>query len=279
MSQEIAAEPPVERPHPLTMVTQAWILLVGAAWVGVQSLLTGEFSLNRLSWQVWIFLVILAFQLVEGIGKAWFTRFVATDSHFKIELRFIWQSSKRVTFSKIQQVDVSQPFAARLLGLAKLTIEVGANENYTVEFLSKARAEELRAYLLERASEARAADNAATERDDSQEVAAAPVLTAAPQARPGGETVVTAAPVLTAAPQARPGAETVVTASPLRLLFAGVASFYFLVAMLVAAGTLWAALNGGAWAIFFTAFFAIGAALYRTVVLNWNFTLSRTPGG
>lgn len=268
MSQdEVETSPPVERLHPLTVVTQAWILLVGAVWVGVQSVLRGEFSISNIGWQLWVFLAVLLIQLVQGIGKAWFTRFAATDNHFKIETKFIWQSSKRITFNKIQSVNVSQPFAARLLGLARLTIEVGANEDYTVEFLSKARAEELRSYLLARSSEAKI---------DAPEAAQKSGL---PEDTEPGELPLDTEPTPAISVQPEQEGAALVKASPLRLLFAGIASFYFLVAMLIALGTLWAALSGGMWAVFFTAFFAIGAALYRTVVLNWNFTLFRTPSG
>lgn len=251
-------EPPVERPHPLTALAQAWILFVAAAWGLAQEFLTGDAD-GVFGWQMWVLIALSAIQLVQGVAQAWFTKFVATDSQFLIETKFVWRSSKRITFGKIQSIDVTQPFAARLMGLARLTVEVGASNNYTIEFLSRRRAEELRLYLLERAHESQVASRPAPELTTTASEDAEQVELAASPATPEPEQVIRI-----------PGQ---------RLLVATTSNLSFAILVVASLVSLVFVVLGQPLTLFFVWFLPLGAMFYSQVVQNWNFTLSTTQQG
>lgn len=151
-----------ERLHPLTPFVNLWIGVVALGWFVVSSVLQGDPIWNDLGemrerlqdmpW--WVFLV--AGGVVIGLGTGywswWTTRFVIDDQEFRLENTGAFQESKRIAFSRIQSVDVTQPFAARLLGLAQVKIDVGADDGATLSFLKRSRATEIRDYLMTRAT-------------------------------------------------------------------------------------------------------------------------------
>lgn len=150
-----------ERLHPLSPIAHLWIGVVAFGWFAVNTVISGdpiwadvsEFG-QRLgslpSWVLW-----LGGALVLGLGWGywswWTTRFVIDDTEFRLENRGAFQQSQRIAFSRIQSVDVTQPFAARLLGLAQVKIDVGADGGATLSFLKRSRATEIRDYLMSRA--------------------------------------------------------------------------------------------------------------------------------
>ena len=71
------------------------------------------------------------------------TTFIADDDEFRIERRLIWSSSARIDYSKVQSVDVTQPFVARLLGLGKVQIDVGGESEETSRGASAAEFSDL----------------------------------------------------------------------------------------------------------------------------------------
>ncbi len=80
-----------------------------------------------------------------------FTRFVIDADELRVDTGAIFRRSIRVAFDKVQSIDVVQPFAARLFGLAELQIDVGSHERSKLRYLSLGRAYALRDYLLARA--------------------------------------------------------------------------------------------------------------------------------
>ena len=141
----------VERPHPLTGLARSGIALVAGGYFVTREILEGGpgFSGGFL----FIGLGLLAVALVAGISGIFTwrtTTFVADDEEFRIERKFLSQSSSRVDYTKVQSVDVSQPLIARLMGLAKVHIDVGGAGGLDIAFLSRARAESLRDHLVER---------------------------------------------------------------------------------------------------------------------------------
>ena len=157
-----------ERPHPLTPFIRGWIVFV-AIVVGfgrqiVENVSNGE-GLASLG-ITWIVLGVLALALLAaGAGYvSWrFTRFVIDDEELRIETGVLFKTSRKVAFERIQSVDIIQPLAARLFGLAELRIEAGAGgSGIRLRYLSRAKAARLRDYLLARAhgSSTRFADTA-----------------------------------------------------------------------------------------------------------------------
>lgn len=146
----------MERPHPLTPLVKGWIGLVGlVVYFGrdaVEHLNDPERPDARLLWALaGVGGTILALTIISGYFNWRFTRFLIDDQQVLIERNFLSHNSDRVPFSKIQSVDVVQPFAARLLGLARLHIDVGAGQGKTIEYLTRDRAYGLRNHLISRA--------------------------------------------------------------------------------------------------------------------------------
>ncbi|MBK8458934.1 MAG: PH domain-containing protein [Micropruina sp.] len=151
----VAAETVVERPHPLTPLVRGWILLVAAAWMLLRDLLpdgSGEPAslppLNVMSLGIGV--AVLG-SVVWGFLEWKFTRFVVDDNELRIESGFLTRTSQRIRFDRIQSIDMTQPAAARLLGLAELTIDVGGEGGTRLRYLTRQRATAMRDYLLIRA--------------------------------------------------------------------------------------------------------------------------------
>ncbi|HBX80635.1 MAG TPA: hypothetical protein DEG88_02115 [Propionibacteriaceae bacterium] len=144
-----------ERPHPLTPLVQAWIWLVGTAVFVVRQMLEEQQDFNALDLlkappAAIAFAVIMLASLAVNMWNWWTTRFIVSENELRVEHRGVQHESKRVAYTRIQSVDVTQPFAARLIGLAQLTIDVGADASITLRYLSRSRATELRDTLLQR---------------------------------------------------------------------------------------------------------------------------------
>jgi len=147
-----------ERMHPLTPIVRLWIGVVAFGWYVVTSLLEGQdpfWDADALALNTPWWVPLVGAGLVIGLGAGywswWTTRFVIDAHEVRVENRGAFQESKRIAFSRIQSVDVAQPFAARLLGLAELRIDAGADAGTRLAFLTRARARELRDYLMVRA--------------------------------------------------------------------------------------------------------------------------------
>ncbi|WGT47550.1 PH domain-containing protein [Tessaracoccus lacteus] len=145
----------VERPSPLTGLARGGIALVAAAWFLTREILEGE----ELGGSVVIIGVVLGiYAIIAGVSGVltWrMTTFIADDEEFRIERRLLSQTSTRIDYTKVQSVDINQPIVARLLGLAKVHIDVGGAGGADLVYLSLARAESLRDHLIARMRGAR----------------------------------------------------------------------------------------------------------------------------
>ena len=161
---EAAAPPPVpvpvpekvvEHPSPLTGIAR------GGIAVGIAIIIVGrEFLENGADFEgvPILGLIALGIAVIAGLSGivTWkTTTFIADDDEFRVERNFLSKTSTRVDYTKVQSIDISQPFIARLLGLAKVHIDVGGAGGVDLEFLTKARAESLREHLLEHMQRAR----------------------------------------------------------------------------------------------------------------------------
>lgn len=245
-----------ERPHPLTPLARSWMALVAIVIFSGRSFFEdgAQFDLQSIGPLGIMAGIWLLFAVVHGYFDWRFTRFVINDEQVRIDRRFINHTSERISFTKIQSVDVVQPFAARMLGLAKLVIDVGnATDRKEIEFLSRSRATKLRNYLMARAhgqrvsvdatEETPAAFDADLNRDD----------------------------------------EIVVRATPGRLILAAITKLSFIIGAVI----LIVVLVGGAVAKFLGpalgGTFAIALVLFNivsdSVLKQWNYTLSRSDSG
>lgn len=160
MTPPSSVQPHGERLHWASPLVRVWLFVVAVAWILLQELLSGGERLRDLSslpallsgqWWVLVMLGLLVLTLAPGYWSWWTTSFVLADDELRIENRGAFTSSKRIAFTRIQSVDLTQPFAARVLGLAQLKIDVGGHEAPTLSFLSRRRAVEVRDHLLARA--------------------------------------------------------------------------------------------------------------------------------
>ena len=156
-----------ERPHPLTPFIRGWIVFVAIVFTfGRQFFERGDDDGLASLGLTWIVAGVLGLALLAGGAGyvSWrFTRFVIDDEELRVETGVLFKTSRKVAFERIQSVDILQPLAARLFGLAELRIEAGAGDSgIRLRYLARVKAARLRDYLLARAhgTAARLADTA-----------------------------------------------------------------------------------------------------------------------
>lgn len=93
-------------------------------------------------------LIIAAFYL------SWrFHQFRISDSDVEVKQGVLMRKQRRAPLDRVQGVNLTRPFVARLIGLAKLeVVGAGADANVKLEYLRTADAEAVRADILGRAS-------------------------------------------------------------------------------------------------------------------------------
>lgn len=166
-SQQPAVPTPekvVEHPSPLTGVARSGIALAAVIVILVREFVENRDTLGGMA--VFAAIAAGAVALIGGISGVitWrTTTFVADDEEFRVEKNFINRSSSRVDYTKVQSIDIQQPFLARLLGLAKVHIDVGGAGGVDLAYLTKARAESLREHLMRRMQQATAVPGAPTD--------------------------------------------------------------------------------------------------------------------
>lgn len=146
---------PEQRLHPFTPLRRAWVPI--AATVGVV-LQQGEKA------QAWIadqpavlrILALAALVLVFGLYgflSWWFTHYSVTDTELRIRTGLLFRRAAHIRLDRIQAIDVTRPLLARLVGVAKLRLDViGTEDKDELAFLSEKEAVALRAELLARAA-------------------------------------------------------------------------------------------------------------------------------
>lgn len=145
-----------ERPHPATPFIRGWLVFVAIVLgAGRQFIPDGEedqFDAGDLRWILPVLGAMVLAAAVIGFFSWYFTRFVIDDEELRIETGAIFKTSKKIPFERLQSVDIIQPLAARIFGLAELRLEAGAGDSTTkLRYLSRAKASRLRDYLLTRA--------------------------------------------------------------------------------------------------------------------------------
>ncbi|MEV8218395.1 PH domain-containing protein [Microbacterium sp. NPDC077391] len=112
-------------------------------------------------------LVLLALLAVLGlvvllIAVFWFLwrfqQFRITGEHVEVRKGLLFRSHRRAPLDRVQGVNLTRPFPARLIGLAKLEVVGAGNDaNVPLEYLSTGVAEAVRADILRLAAGARSA--------------------------------------------------------------------------------------------------------------------------
>ena len=87
-----------------------------------------------------------------------FQQFRITGDHVEVRKGIIFRSHRRAPLDRVQGVNLTRPFPARIIGLAKLEVVGAGNDaNVELEYLATGRAESVRTSILRLASGARAA--------------------------------------------------------------------------------------------------------------------------
>ena len=145
-----------ERPHPATPFVRGWLLFVAIllGW-GRQLVPDGEeaqLDAGDLRWILPAIAGVVVLAAVIGFVSWYFTRFIIDDEELRIETGAIFKKSTKIPFERLQSVDIIQPLAARIFGLAELRLEAGAGDSTTkLRYLTRSKASRLRDYLLTRA--------------------------------------------------------------------------------------------------------------------------------
>lgn len=93
-----------------------------------------------------------------------FQQFRITGDHVEVRKGIIFRSHRRAPLDRVQGVNLTRPFPARIIGLAKLeVVGAGTDSNVELEYLATPRAEAVRTDILRLASGARAARLTAAE--------------------------------------------------------------------------------------------------------------------
>ena len=122
-----------------------WVLANNLVLVALLAVLGLVVVLSAIFWFVWRF-----------------QQFRITGDHVEVRKGFVFRSHRRAPLDRVQGVNLTRPFPARLIGLAKLeVIGAGNDANVPLEYLATARAESVRSDILRLASGARNARLAA----------------------------------------------------------------------------------------------------------------------
>ena len=141
------------RTHPITPLVTGWKIVVGIiAVLTAQNIarLADDFTLQR----ALIGLGIVAAAVVVAIGLSavswWYTTYAVDDAGVSLHSGMISRSREFAPRARIESVSVERPLLARLLGLAKVRVEVaGGGESYLdIEYIRSADAEQLRRGIL-----------------------------------------------------------------------------------------------------------------------------------
>ncbi|UJP09129.1 PH domain-containing protein [Microbacterium sp. KUDC0406] len=177
------------RMHPLTPLLKGGLVLIIVAGLVISNMrdrvinwLVGIFAPEEAVGDIpdgdpvdWVFanglafvalLVVLAVLIVVIVifWVVWrFHQFRITGSHVEVRKGIIFRSQRRAPLDRVQGVNLTRPFLARLIGLAKVeVVGAGTDANVELEYLATAKAESVRADILRLASGARSARLAAS---------------------------------------------------------------------------------------------------------------------
>ncbi|MER7797333.1 PH domain-containing protein [Microbacterium sp. NPDC096154] len=122
-----------------------WVLRSGLIGWGLLAVLLLVVVLAAVFWVLWRF-----------------HQFRITGDDVEVRKGLVFRTHRRAPLDRVQGVNLTRPFPARLIGMAKLeVVGAGTDANVSLEYLATRRAEEVRADILRLASGARAVRQAA----------------------------------------------------------------------------------------------------------------------
>ncbi len=140
-------ERPFKRLSPLTPLVRSFIVVVAVVASTWDDILGGD-----LGPIAWLLLALLAAGAVYGAASWLRTKYWIEADELRVDTGVISRQSRRIRVDRLQGIDISQPFVARIFGLAELKMDVaggGASEG-SLAFLRLQEAQDLRELLLAR---------------------------------------------------------------------------------------------------------------------------------
>jgi putative membrane protein len=139
------------RLHPLTPIALGGRVLGVVAVFTFFSLVrqrTGEGGVNWVPYAIYAALAVAV--VVRGLVNVAVTRYHLFGGELRIDTGLFLKQSKRVRLNRVQSVDLLEPLAARIFGLAELKVTTAGTERSAVRlrYLSRPVAQRLRAELL-----------------------------------------------------------------------------------------------------------------------------------
>ncbi|WP_085528799.1 PH domain-containing protein [Kocuria massiliensis] len=155
-----------ERVHPLSPLARFWVAIAVVIFTLGRNVLedviegdqgANEFwggigqtiaSLTLIAWLSFTGMVVV---LLGGMFWSWwFTRYAVTSDSVRLRRGLVFRSDKQARLDRVQTIEISQPFFARLVGLAELRFNVADSGDSTLhlQYLRRRDAENLRSRLL-----------------------------------------------------------------------------------------------------------------------------------
>ncbi|MBW1604255.1 PH domain-containing protein [Streptomyces sp. JJ66] len=154
-TRERVASAEGRRLHPVTPWRRTWAPIAAMAVFAAQDYQrTREwFEALTLGWLLLAFAVVVPVAAGYGFWSWWVTHYAVTDTELRIRTGIVFRRVAHLRLDRIQAVDVSRPLLARVLGVAKLKLDVvGTSAKDELAYLGEADAVALRAELLARAA-------------------------------------------------------------------------------------------------------------------------------
>ncbi|WP_432054475.1 PH domain-containing protein [Streptomyces sp. bgisy022] len=157
VQRDVTGRRPVieRRLHPVTPLRRAWAPVAVLIGWAVHDPDQAQRQLTRLTTGTLLvgLAVLLPAAALYGFLSWWFTHFAVTDSELRIRTGLLFRRTAHIRLERVQAIDVTQPLLARVVGVAKLKLDViGTDEKDELAFLGAGQARALRAELLARAA-------------------------------------------------------------------------------------------------------------------------------
>ncbi|PJE96307.1 hypothetical protein CUT44_17380 [Streptomyces carminius] len=147
--------PEGRRLHPVTPWRRAWAPVAALLAFAVQDPERARRGVESLTpaWLLAALAVVLLVAAAYGFLSWWMTSYLVTDTELRIRTGLFFRRAAHIRLDRIQAIDVGRPLLARIVGVAKLKLDVvGAEEKDELAFLGESDAVALRAELLARAA-------------------------------------------------------------------------------------------------------------------------------
>ena len=148
-------ERPYKRLSPLTPLVRSFLLVVAVLASTWDDLLRGDVGPIA-----WLLLALLVAGAVYGAASWLRTKYWIEADELRVDTGVVSRQSRRIRVDRLQGIDISQPFVARIFGLAELKMDVagGGSREGSLAFLRLREAQELRSALLSRRDAVRAGE-------------------------------------------------------------------------------------------------------------------------